>query len=416
MKYKCTLCNKEFKQKGHLKYHIGRKFSCINITITDNDVINNNNTFPEIFTKMDHNESLVNHNESLKNHNESLKNHNGSLDNKLDNQLIKDEDNIENNNNLTCEFCDKSFTHKTNLTRHIKLYCKNKKIIDSTNNTIMALLEQNKQIVGELDKLKKSDELNKQQINDLKEENNELKQLTTMSLVSKGKKKIANTANTANINANNINTNNNINASNNINTNNNNTNNIDNSTTNNYILNKTINFGSEDLSIISEDEILASLKTLTGVFTSFITTVHANEKYPAYSNLKILNKRSNYGFMMEEGKFVTKTFAQITDELINTRLPELEQYARDYRDQKKINLREYNVIKKTLDFLKNTYIETEDIDGNIVKGDKNDVKKLKNELGNVINAMYDNRETILSNIDKCAKGSDNKQIKLITNG
>ena len=322
-------------------------------------------------------------------------------------------------NDLTCNYCNKEFSRKDVLNRHIKSYCKNKKILDETTNAVKILLEQHKQIINELTELK---EINNELIdknnnlsnkhNELVIKNNELLQLSTLCQVRKGKNKNIktnnnshniNVANTANINAHTITNDNSID------------NKIDNSITNNYIINKTINFGSEDLSKLSESEILGVLKTLSNVFPSFVKTVHANEKYPEFSNLKIVNKRSNYGFMMEEGKFVTKTFAQITDELINTRLPELEQYARDYRDQKKINLREYNVIKKTLDFLKNTYIETEDIDGNIVKGDKNDVKKLKNELGNVINAMYDNRETILSNIDKCAKGSDNKQIKLITN-
>ena len=34
MKYKCTLCYKEFKQKSHFDVHINRKYSC--------DIKNNN--------------------------------------------------------------------------------------------------------------------------------------------------------------------------------------------------------------------------------------------------------------------------------------------------------------------------------------------------------------------------------------
>jgi hypothetical protein len=414
MKYKCTLCNKDFGQKSHYNAHIRRKYSCNKEYMNINDDINNYNN-NSLNPTQNHTNSTQNHTNSTQFHTNNQKipnNKNQDLDdiNDDNNNIFNDiSDEEEKLSELTCTYCNKEFSRKDALLRHVKSYCKNKKIIDNTNNTVMMLMEQNKHFANVLDECK-------QQINELKEENNELKQLAVVDKVgqvskSKGRK----TSNTANINAHSISNNNahnmtNANSiSNNIANNNNTINNI----ANNYIVNKTVNFGSEDLSIISEDEILASLKTLTGVFSSFITTVHANEKYPAYSNLKILNKRSNYGFMMEEGKFVTKTFAQITDELINTRLPELEQYARDYRDQKKINLREYNTIKKTLDFLKNTYIETEDVDGNIIKGDKNDVKKLKNELGNVINAMYDNKKTILSNIDKCAKNNDNKQIKLI---
>ena len=429
MNYKCIKCNKEFHQKSNYEVHIRRKYSCNKDYMNNNDDINNENN-NSLNPTQKHTNSTQKHTNSTQKHTNNQKitnNNNQKIDdiNDDNNNILEDIiDEEEKLSELTCTYCNKEFSRKDALLRHVKSYCKNKKIIDNTNNTVMMLMEQNKHFANVLDECK-------QQISELKEENNELKQLAVVGQnsqlsqnsqlyqVSKGKGKNNKTINTANINAHSVSTNNahnmtNANNTNNIANNNIANNNIANSnnTTNNYIVNKTVNFGSEDLSIISEDEILASLKTLTGVFSSFITTVHANEKYPEFSNLKISNKRSNYGFMMEEGKFVTKTLTQITDELISTRIPELEEYALYFKNRKKLDTRQYNIIKKTLDFLKNTYIETEDVDGNIIKGDKNDVKKLRNELGKVLNAIYDNREKIMSNINKCLKNYNN-EMKLI---
>ena len=114
--------------------------------------------------------------------------------------------------------------------------------------------------------------------------------------------------------------------------------------------------------------------------------------------------------MMEEGKFVSKTYLQIIEELINTRLPELEIFAEKFKDQKKLTEREYDSILKTLDFLKKSYIETEDIDGNKVKGDKDIVKKLKQHHNDIITTLYDNRNTITESINSC-KETEYKLIK-----
>jgi len=123
MKYKCNLCNKEFKQKSHYDVHKNKKYSCIVI----NDVNNN-------ISKYNLNESQMNHSESLIDHNESLINN-------------------SKNSILCCNYCSKSFTIKTNLTRHLKLYCDKKNEIIDNDNTVKLLLDQNKQIIDELNKL-----------------------------------------------------------------------------------------------------------------------------------------------------------------------------------------------------------------------------------------------------------------------
>ena len=159
----------------------------------------------------------------------------------------------------------------------------------------------------------------------------------------------------------------------------------------------------EDTSRLTDDEILRVLKSGDGILPAFVKTVHANERLPEYSNINIPNKRSNQGFIIENGQFVSKKIDTIVDDVIDVRIPELKNHAKDFKEKKKITDREYNNINKKLDFVKNTFIETEDVDGNIVKGDKNDVKKLKDDRSNIVNAIYDNREVINANIKHCKK-------------
>jgi hypothetical protein len=392
MKYTCLKCNKEFKQKGHYDYHTNRKRSCVVLyDVNINNTILTNNTI-----KNPHKTAQIPHKTAQTPHK--------TAQNYINNDVNKNEDNdnniIHNNNldqnNFECEFCNKLFTRKDTLIRHLNKYCKIKQDKEQDKMEIQYLLEQNKQIINELKETK-------EEINNLKKENKELKQSTQLCKVSKGKttKKNLNLDNNYSQNTlNNSQNNNSINTLNNLQTNNsfNNTVNFDNKTL--------VNFGSEDVSIIAEDEILGAINTITDAYSSFVTVVHANEKHPQYSNLKIPNLRSNYGMMIEEGKFVTKTLTDILDELKNNRLPELINYVKMFHANGKLSKQRYNTIMKKLEFIQNTYIETEDVDGNIIKCDKTDLKKLKEYNFEIVKSVYDNTETINSNINQCKPKSN----------
>ena len=137
---------------------------------------------------------------------------------------------------LTCVLCNMKFSRKDALNRHINNYCKQNKII-----------EENKKLIEDNLKLKEQNEFLSKQI-----------------VKTKTKTSINNQINN-NIHTQNIQTQNNI----------------------------TINFGDEDMSKLTEDEILTSLKSLSNCFNNFVKIVHLNERLPQYSNILINNMRSD---------------------------------------------------------------------------------------------------------------------------
>ena len=102
VEYTCSKCDKTFKQKGHYKAHLNRKFPCVKL----------------INTKQQK-----------------------SLD-KLAPNLVQNKDNIK------CEFCNRSFTRKSSLIRHYNR-CKIKKdniLVSKINDLNIIIQEQNKNI------------------------------------------------------------------------------------------------------------------------------------------------------------------------------------------------------------------------------------------------------------------------------
>jgi hypothetical protein len=74
-------------------------------------------------------------------------------------------------------------------------------------------------------------------------------------------------------------------------------------------------------------------------------------------------------------------------------------YANKYKTLKKISNKEYGFLTDTINFLK-TYIDNEDVDGNIIKNDKVTEKKIKDLYKDLQFMFYDNRLLITQNMDK----------------
>ena len=104
--HKCDKCDYETKYKCNLKTHLNRKIPC------------------SIGKKRNKNQSQIIKNESQKRGD------------------VKSKGDTESENTIKCCFCDKIFTVKTNLTRHVKKYCKVKKSNDEKSNAIVELKEE----------------------------------------------------------------------------------------------------------------------------------------------------------------------------------------------------------------------------------------------------------------------------------
>ena len=127
MKYICKLCNKDFKQKSNYNVHINRKRPCINI-ITGNDSLEINDI--PILT-----ETIPILTETI--------------------PIL-----TQINDKIICEYCNKQFTQKSALSRHINNRCKQNKLIIENKK----LKENNIKLKNENKNLKEENDILKNQI------------------------------------------------------------------------------------------------------------------------------------------------------------------------------------------------------------------------------------------------------------
>jgi len=244
MIYTCPKCQKIFDQKSHYIVHINRKFSCIN---TDNITITSGLNLPENPTKIPQNPTKSHKKPQI------LITNNLDVNNKI---IITDNTNKQT---LICEYCKTSYSRKDALSRHIKQYCKSKKIL---NNNV-------------------SEEINsKEEITELKKEIQNLKKqiITTSKIKSKlinDNKQIINNQYT-NIN-------------------------------NGQIINNNFNIvtlGEEDIKKLTEEEKLQVLKSRGSAFIDLVKMVHMNERLPEFHNVLINNIKSKYGSIIDNNKLI----------------------------------------------------------------------------------------------------------------
>ena len=132
----------------------------------------------------------------------------------------------------------------------------------------------------------------------------------------------------------------------------------------------------------------------------FIELVNLNEDYPENQTILFNNSRSDTGQILKNKQLISKNQNAIISDLINFRTEEMELLADQFREENKLTKTEYNDVKELINFLQTAYIETEDVDGNIVKGNKEDVKKLKKVYKTIKELLYNNRLMVGLNIKK----------------
>jgi len=173
---------------------------------------------------------------------------------------------IKDNTNNVCSYCNKNYSNKSNLIKHLNI-CKKKKSEDDTQIQI---------------------EMLKKMLYDQQKDNQELKKkVEQLALITETNNNIT----TVNENShNNITTNSNNNITNNINI---------------------YSVGKEDLSLLSNEDIVKICTSGTYYPIIAAQILHCNEKYPEFQNCLIPNLRSNTGLVKINDNWVSKSHEEI---------------------------------------------------------------------------------------------------------
>jgi len=315
VKYNCLRCGYVAKQKSHLLNHLNRKNICLPFL---EDISVEEMKFTYGF-EMTPNCSKMTPNCSKMTPHCSKMTPNGLTPN-----CSKTSPNcsilLQNSrSNAICEYCLKTFSRNSNLTKHLKT-CK-------------------KKMVNENEKDKKIEELIKNQ--------EEMKEIVEKLLLEK--------SNTI--------TNNNTNNTNNTNNSTNNSHNTTNNMTNNIIIH---NYGDENTKYITSDYILNLLKNKPAkIIPELIKYTHFNDDHPENQNIKITNKKEPYIKVRKNDKWEL----QDKDETINDLIDRQQFHLMDEDVEKKIEEKCSNIEKVNIERCSHLYNQE----------DKEYMKRLYNE-------------------------------------
>lgn len=249
---KCEKCDKVFKKNCQLQYHLNRKFPCITI------------------------EGIIN------NYISKIKN----IDDNIENITKKS---LETNKE--CNFCNKTFSSKHNLIRHIEKSCLSKKDMinkrDKINNDKEKIIK---------DKI--AEQLTEQLTNKINELQKSIDNIKNKEIIT--------------------------------------TQNITNNIQNNLIVN--INsFGEETLDHITLQDYKKYFNSFFKGFVSFIEKVHFDENTPENHNLCITNMKSKYIRVYENNDWILKEKNDIIDDLVTNKFNLLTNKYEELEEAKQLN-------------------------------------------------------------------------------
>ena len=269
--YPCDLCKKIFDRKSNYISHINRKNPCVEKT---NNITPNFTEILPNFTKISPNIQKV----------------------ILCGEIKSSKNNKKDDKNLICEYCDKFFSRKFCLERHLIDRCKAKEEsinLDNKSNELKELKELKEQF-NELKRnfeIKMNDEI-KKELSQLKKANEKLKkQLDVKKIKSITTKPNINIVNNIVNNHNSNNTNNTNNTNNIVNFNNMNYSNMDKKLFINPLLNMKL-FGKE-------------------IILKMIENIYINDAYPEYQNIIITDKNRGYVKVYNNGRWQTNNIHTI---------------------------------------------------------------------------------------------------------
>ena len=120
----------------------------------------------------------------------------------------------------------------------------------------------------------------------------------------------------------------------------------------------------------------------------------------------INNIKSNYGSIVDDNKIILRKKDKIISDIISSRLSDLKDLVSQYKQTKHLSRREKDILDEMIKFTENYYLEDEDINGNIIKPDKETLKKNKEMFDELIYAFYNNRILVDNTLKKITSGMD----------
>ena len=312
--YECQRCGYNTTLRGNIKHHLNRKNICQ--PILDN-------------ISIEEMKDIYNLNEINKIHqNNTIYTKNTPIFNEITPKNT--EKNIKKMDIKTCSYCDKEFSRRDSLTRHLNR-CKLKKENEIETNKIELLERDKEELIETVEKL----------LIECSEMKNLLKNTTTSTEKS--------TVPQHSISDNNNNTNS-------LNTTNNN---------NTIIIN---NYGEEDTKYITSDFILKLLKNKPfKAIPEMIKHTHFNMEHPENQNIRITNKKEPYVKIRKDNKWELQDRKNTITDLIDKQHIKIsnekieEQIERQCTTQEKINIIRCNekYEEEEEDYIKRLYNESE---------------------------------------------------------
>ena len=360
----CIFCNKTFSKKSNLIKHLNtckkKTDDSVDINI---DSLNKNNLTCKYCKKVYSSTSYLNKHilvckhklffinnkqiEKLNSLKEIIKNNNVILDIQIKNVNDKIK-NKNNNTNLECEYCHKIYCRKTLLNKHYK----------KCHNRILIMNKENEQEINKLEEFIEKNELkiitriNK--VSNIKSENSNIKNSNNNSFYSNNKnddvdnKEKTTVNNQYNNNSNNIKI---VNSDNNV-INSNNTN-----ITNNIIIN---NYGEEDLSYLSDDNLKEYIIDQSSGLLKCIQDIHFNPEHPENKNIRILNKKQPYLQVLKDNKWVFRIKKNELINILKNRYIYLEEHYNNLKDElTEEELKILDEYKKDYSYIFNLFAENE---------------------------------------------------------
>ena len=264
---KCEKCDREFKRNCNLARHLNT--TCIN---KKNKCVKCKKEFVNIY-------SLNRHVRLYCKVTKLETKDNISQQEAIIKQNVID---CKRNKNI-CNYCNKLYSSKSSLCRHINHNCK----------VYKAQNKEKEDIYNELKRLREENKVIKKELEDYKKKNN-------------NKNVIMN------------------------NTTNNNTTN--NNTTNNTINNNLImfSFGKEDISKIETNEILKAIKMGFHSTLKLTDTIHFNPKHPEYHNVYIPSMKDKYAMIYKNENWQLVNKQDLVDEIYDNKKDYIEENVEDF--------------------------------------------------------------------------------------